>query len=108
MAIEIVETTKQEHQIILRKQVNDKMFYVLQNLKDEVEMLMNYFWRNPELTPQECFDAFGVTGGNLFQYAGAAIQFIVSLDPAYALVYPKPSHEYVINADNSVTVGNIL
>jgi hypothetical protein len=61
-------------------------------------------WANPQgLEPQEIFDAFDKDAATLFDIANKTAQFILSVDPDFAV--PEIPYLYTINQDGTVTVG---
>lgn len=64
-------------------------------------------WNHPRLTPQQAVDALGIDAARIFQAHGALTQVIAAV-AALDEVEPDlqlPTHEFTINPDGTVTVG---
>ena len=68
---------------------------------------MAEIWDNPSLTPQEAVDVFGKDAAAMFKTHGDMTRFIISVATA-AKITPDislPTHEFIANADGTVTIG---
>lgn len=82
------------------QQMNNIWLY----LQKTFQSIATFIWANPNATPQQAFDAFGVNAGDLFKLAGA-YQAMVAAYTGAAPASPVPAGwSYVINPDGTVTV----
>lgn len=76
----------------------------LDTLKAAYTNGMRLVWEQEgNIGPAEVFEQLGTEGGKLFTDGEALLTFILAYDPTWD--YPKPTHEYTIAEDGTVTVG---
>ena len=69
--------------------------------------LWNMIWNNRlGFTPQQIFDQFGTEASELFVFSGQMQTMLVSINSEYVPLVPP--YNYTINADGTVTVGDIV
>lgn len=77
----------------------------LESMKAIYERGMMLVWsQEGDIGPREIFELLGTDGKLLFLNGFKLLQFILAEDPNWD--YPKPTHEYIINEDGTVTIGD--
>lgn len=68
---------------------------------------MSLVWEQEgDIGPVEVFEMLGTEGASLFAEGVQLLTFILSKDPTWE--YPAPTHEFTINEDGTVTIGENL
>lgn len=67
------------------------------------------FWRNPQFTPQQMAEAWGVQGLTLFQNSAATKGYILTIDPtALTAEYIDPPQPITFEMDNGAPTGRVV
>jgi hypothetical protein len=67
------------------------------------------FWRNPQFTPQEMAEAWGIQGLRLFMNSGATKDYILAIDSnALTQEYIDPPMTWQPEMDNGEPTGRII
>ena len=86
--------------------------FIAHNKKILQDLIINYkhafwmVWNNPDVTPKEMMDALGTRGRDIFIASSDLQAFIKKMEPSFQDMVP--SHEYTINEDGTVTIGEKL
>lgn len=86
-------------------QVDQSRSFILKQLIRTTKETFKKVWKNSEATPQEILNEFGTNAAIIFNNYGAAVQFILTVDPT--ALKPEdytPPLKYTINTDGSVTI----
>lgn len=97
-------------QLYLKKRVSASQ----NTIPDSIDALKVLYTRGMQLVwadegdigPAEVFESLGTDGAALFMNGMKLLQFILNEDPDWD--FPKPTHEYTLNEDGTVTVGDPL
>ena len=91
------------HVVAENKTAFDLSFIVLtENYKKGFDEL----WNNPDFTPQEVVDAWGIEAGLLFLRSELTKSYILSIDPeALSIEYTDAPMTVTVNPDGTVTLS---
>lgn len=76
-----------------RAQTVAKVYAFKKLIQDRFTDIMRDAWLNPELTPQQYFDALGPDGVKLFQFAGALQEMMNTIDPGSLIVSAQKKYQ---------------
>lgn len=101
----VIERTKEDikkhAKINLARETKD----VYESLVRKYNDIMNRFWENHELTPQEVSDALGTDAYSLFLYGNAMSTLIMTVNPSETRL-KVPKNAFTINQDGTVTISD--
>ena len=99
----LIEKTLEEKQAAAKAQILARVSQSVGMIQNQFTAMFASVWMNPELTPQQVFDAMGTDAASLFQLAGLTQNFLNTLKPG--LCVQQPPVAYTINQDGTVTVA---
>ena len=98
----IQDLTKEQKQARLKLRVQGGINQAIAQLQQSMSGAFHSVWANPELTPQECFDAFGTEAKDLLVLLQKSKAFVNDLKAGTFIQSSlKP---LTVNADGTVTV----
>jgi len=102
----IKEPKTHEEKIQARKElIKHRCSRLYSTMASKHAQIFGLIWGDLDITEQEIFTAFGEEAGDLFEMSLGVQSLLNTVDPEYEPI--QATHNYTINEDGTVTVGEL-